>query len=126
MEVLKVLGGFGDALSQRMQTLDAADSSFYTVKLKQRNSACAVCSGSYRSINTMLDSKQWSIQNGLEVSTLALPEGLPSIRCSFILYINIQLSKCVRCNMRGIASYSSKHFRQISCGSLCILCSAQY
>jgi hypothetical protein len=86
MEVLKVLGGFGDPLSQRMQTLDAADSSFYTVKLKQRNSACAVCSSTHRSINTMQDSKQWSVQNGLEHANLVLPEGLPTIRCVFILY----------------------------------------
>jgi hypothetical protein len=103
MEVLKVLGGFGDALSQRMQTLDAADSSFYTVKLKQRNSACAVCSGAHRSIKTMQDSKQWSIQNGLEHSTLVLPKGLPSIRCPCIPYINNQLAKILSKRVRCIA-----------------------
>jgi hypothetical protein len=118
MEVLKVLGGFGDALSQRMQTLDAADSSFYTVKLKQRNSACAVCSGAHRSIKTMQDSKQWSIQNGLEHSTLVLPEGLPSIRYPFNLYINNQLanrlSKYVRLDVLGLMLYTSTHVKQCS------------
>ncbi|CAM9461122.1 unnamed protein product, partial [Hapterophycus canaliculatus] len=57
-EALKVLGDFGSPLVGRLCTYDAQDGSFYTVRLRPRQAACAVC-GDSPTVTSMKESKQF-------------------------------------------------------------------
>eukprot|EP00903_Cladosiphon_okamuranus_P012366 g11591.t1 len=80
-EALKVLGEFGSPLVGRLCTYDSQDGSFYSVRLRPRSKACAVC-GENPTITSMDASREFATKHGLTVARVA-PEtaDVPTATC---------------------------------------------
>jgi adenylyltransferase/sulfurtransferase len=64
VEALKVAGGFGRPLRQRLCVYDAFSGRFRTVRLAPRRPACIVC-GPQPAVRSMADSAAWAERNGI-------------------------------------------------------------
>lgn len=63
IEVLKIIGMFGDPLRQKLCIFDGFSGRFRTIKLPKRCENCAVCSK--RGIRSMSESKSWADKVGI-------------------------------------------------------------
>eukprot|EP01119_Soliformovum_irregulare_P017490 TRINITY_DN5211_c0_g1_i1.p1 TRINITY_DN5211_c0_g1~~TRINITY_DN5211_c0_g1_i1.p1 ORF type:complete len:424 (+),score=85.81 TRINITY_DN5211_c0_g1_i1:2-1273(+) len=54
LEVIKIVCGFGDILSQKLLLFDAVNARFRTIKLRGKNPACAIC-GENPSVKALID-----------------------------------------------------------------------
>eukprot|EP00501_MAST-03F_sp_TOSAG23-6_P002537 GSMAST32.ASY1.ANO1.2676.1 assembled CDS len=65
IEVLKIIGKFGDPLRQKLCIFDGFSGRFRTIKLPKRCENCAVCSK--RGIRSMSESKSWADKVALQI-----------------------------------------------------------
>ncbi|CAM9353760.1 unnamed protein product [Discosporangium mesarthrocarpum] len=111
-EALKVLGGFGTPLSQKLCMYDAQNGSFYAVKLPPRSKTCAVC-GNNPSIRSMSDSLQFAVRHGLAngeggqaTTGGALPPEVPSVSCEEYASVRAKGDRHLLLDVRSEVQYA--------------------
>eukprot|EP00941_MAST-03F_sp_MAST-3F-sp1_P002992 g2992.t1 len=94
VEVIKVIGKFGEPLRQKLCLYDAFSSRFRTIRLPERRPDCHVCS---KRIKSMADSVNWADNHGVGAITRCPDRQIKRIRAQVEAKANLSDENCCSC-----------------------------